>query len=130
MEGFPERWTTTQQVLAAVKKHATSLRTSFKEGIEYESGPPGPFPHIRILQPDAAEALISQIARDAIDGLLPNFIFQQLNSRVRDAVLSFITNKDVSMLDRGHRDRLPPLSGELPSSRRGWKEARTMRDDD
>ena len=97
MEGFPERWTTTQQVLAAVKKHATSLRTSFKEEMEYESGPPGSFPHIRILQPDAAEALMSQIARDAIDGLLPNFIFQQLNSQVRDAVLSFMTNKDVSL---------------------------------
>ena len=33
-------------------------------------------------------------------------------------------------LDRGHRDRLPPLCGELPSSRHGWKEARTMRYDD
>ncbi|KAF8425082.1 hypothetical protein L210DRAFT_3567617, partial [Boletus edulis BED1] len=95
MEGFPERWTTTQQVLAAVRKHAVSLRTSFKEGIEYESGPPGSFPRIRILQPDAAEALISQIARDAMDGLLPNFNFQQLNSELRDAILSFLTEKDV-----------------------------------
>ena len=110
-EGFPERWTTTQQVLAAVKKHATSLRTSFKEGIEYESGPPGSFPHIRILQSNAAEALISHIARDAIDGLLPNFIFQQLNSHIRDAVLNFITKRTClcqrsrswkSMLDGAH----------------------------
>ncbi|KAG6377791.1 hypothetical protein JVT61DRAFT_14564 [Boletus reticuloceps] len=97
MEGFPERWTTTQQVLAAVRKHARPLRTSFKEGIEYESGPPGSFPHIRILQSDAAEALISKIARDAINGLLPNFNFQQLNSCVRDAILSFLTEKDVPL---------------------------------
>ena len=97
MEGSPERWTTTQQVLAAVKKHAASLRGSFKEGIEYEAGPPGSFPQIRILQPDAAKVLISQIARDAIDDLLPNFHFQQLNSRLRDAVINFITNKDVPL---------------------------------
>ncbi|KAG6369456.1 hypothetical protein JVT61DRAFT_14826 [Boletus reticuloceps] len=97
MEGFPERWTTAQQVLAAVRKHARPLRTSFKEGIEYESGRPGSFPHIRILQSDAAEALISQIARDAINGLLPNFNFQQLNSCLRDAILSFLTEKDAPL---------------------------------
>ncbi|KAF8439804.1 hypothetical protein L210DRAFT_3540380 [Boletus edulis BED1] len=97
MEGFPERWTTTQQVLAAVRKHATSLRTSFKEGVEYESGPSGSFPHIRILQPDAAKALISHIAHDAVDGLLPNFNLRQLNSQLRDAILSFLTEKDVSL---------------------------------
>ena len=38
--------------------------------------------------------------------------------------------RHVRLVDRGHRDRLPPLCGELPSSRRGWKEARTMRNDD
>ncbi|KAH0834181.1 hypothetical protein J3R83DRAFT_11490 [Lanmaoa asiatica] len=96
MEGFPERWTTTQQVLSVVKKNALSLRNSFKEGIEYEGGPSGSFPHLRILQRDAAEALVSRIARDALDGLLPNFNFQQLNLQVRDAVFSFITDKDVS----------------------------------
>lgn len=96
LEGFPERWTTTQQVLAIVKKHAPSLRTAFKESVEYEGGPPGSFPHVRVLQRDAGEALISRIAQDAIDGFLPNFNFQQLNPRVRDAILMFITNKDVS----------------------------------
>ena len=44
--------------------------------------------------------------------------------------LSLLTEYTSLGLDWGHRDRLPPLCGELPSSRRGWKEARTMRDDD
>ncbi|KAF8554288.1 hypothetical protein OG21DRAFT_1497164 [Imleria badia] len=97
MEGSPDRWTTTQQVFNAVRQHAESLRASFKEGIEYETGPPGSFPQIRILQPNAVEGLISQIARDAVDGLLPNLHFPQLNSRLGDAVISFITNKDVPL---------------------------------
>ena len=97
MEGFPDRWTTTQQVLSVVKKHAASLRTSFTEGIEYQAGPPGSFPHIRILQPNAAEALVSQITDDALNSLLPNFNFQQLNSEIREALLCFIMHKDVSL---------------------------------
>ncbi|KAF8554287.1 hypothetical protein OG21DRAFT_1522569 [Imleria badia] len=97
MEGSPERWTITQQVLTAVKRHAAALRTSFKEGIEYEAGPPGSFPQVRILQPDAAEDLIFQIAQDAIDGHLPNFHFQQLNSRLGDAIIGFLTDKDVPL---------------------------------
>ena len=48
----------------------------------------------------------------------------------RTSLDGFICSFSLSPVDRGHRDRLPPLSGELPSSRRGWKEARTMRDDD
>ena len=113
MEGSSERWTTTQQVLTTIKKHVASLRGPFKEGIEYEAGPPGLFPQIRILQPDAAKILILQIARDAIDGLLPNFHFQQLNLQLRDMVINFIMNKDV-LLPTSWRCTLDGVSDRPP----------------
>ncbi|KAF9235920.1 hypothetical protein BU15DRAFT_89398 [Melanogaster broomeanus] len=95
VEGFPERWTTTQQILGLVKKHASSLRGRFPLGMEFESGPPGSFPHVRILEADAGQELISRIAKDVMDGLLPNFGFDQVRSRLRDAIHRFICCKEV-----------------------------------
>ncbi|KAG9310853.1 hypothetical protein JVU11DRAFT_8708 [Chiua virens] len=95
MEGFPERWTTTQQVLGLVKKHASSLKRCFPLGVEYERGPSGSFPHLRVLQRNAGEKLISLIVEDVMDGHLPNFSFGQLRSEMRCAIKSFISCDDV-----------------------------------
>ncbi|KIJ64298.1 hypothetical protein HYDPIDRAFT_90931, partial [Hydnomerulius pinastri MD-312] len=94
LEGFPERWTTTQQVLSLVRKHATLLRDDHPLGLEIESGTPGSFPHTRILQTNAGQELISRITQDVMDGLLPNFSFDQVRSGLRDAIHSFISCKD------------------------------------
>ncbi|KIJ64301.1 hypothetical protein HYDPIDRAFT_90752, partial [Hydnomerulius pinastri MD-312] len=93
LEGFPDRWTTTQQVLGLVRKHAIFLRDDHPLGLEIESGTPGSFPHTRILQTNAGQELISRIAQDIMDGLLPNFSFDQARSGLRDAIHSFISRK-------------------------------------
>ena len=96
MEGFPDRWTTTEQVLGLVNKHASSLRELFPLGVEYECGPSGSFPHLRILHEDAGKKLIEWIVEDITNGLLPNFNFGQLRSSItRDAIRSFISCENV-----------------------------------
>ena len=95
MEGFPERWTTTEQVLGLVSKHASLLQKRFPLGVEYESGPSGSFPHLRILHADAGQQLISWIVQDVIDGRLPNFNFGQLRLAYRNAIRSFISYENV-----------------------------------
>ena len=95
MEGFPDRWTTTEQVLGLVNKHASSLRELFPLGVEYERGPSGSFPHLRILHADAGQKLLSWIVEDVIEGLLPGFNFGQLRSGLRDAIRSFISGENV-----------------------------------
>jgi hypothetical protein len=95
MEGFPDRWTITEQVLGLVSKHALSLRELFPLGVEYERGPSGTFPHLRILHEDAGHNLISWIVQDVMKGLLPNFGFGQLHSGLRDAIRSFISCENV-----------------------------------
>ena len=95
MEGFPDRWTTTEQILGLVNKHASSLRELFPLGVEYERGPSGSFPHLRILHADAGQELITWIVEDVIEGLLPNFHFGQLRSSHRDAIRSFISCENV-----------------------------------
>jgi hypothetical protein len=96
LEGFPERWTTTQQVLGLVRKHASSVRNMFPRGMEVVRGALGSFPYMRILQADAGQELISRIAKDVMDGLLPSFRFNQVRSGLRDAIHSFITCRDVT----------------------------------
>ena len=96
MEGFPDRWTTTEQVLGLVNNHASSLRELFPDGVEYECGPSGSFPHLRILHEGAGQKLISWIVEDVIQGLLLNFSFGQLRSDLKDAIQSFISCENVA----------------------------------
>ena len=113
LEGSPERWTTTQQVLGLINKHAPFLRGLFPLGVEYEHGPPGSFSYLRILQVEAGRRLISWIAQDIMDGLLPNISFEHLHlhSPLRDAILSFISCEDVSpsraRLVKEHSEKTP-----------------------
>ena len=97
VEGSPERWTTTEQVLGLVNKHASSLQELFPLGVEYEPGPPGSFPYLRISQADAGKKLILWIVQDVIEGLLPNISFGHLHFHLglKDAIQSFISCEDV-----------------------------------
>ena len=95
MEGFPERWTTTQQILTLVNKHASSLHDLNPLGVEYERNLPGAFPHFRILHADAGQKLISCILKDIDDDRLSHFSFGQLRSDLRDAIQTFISCEEV-----------------------------------
>ena len=118
IEGSPERWIIIEQILGVVAKHASSLRELFPHGVEYEPGPPGSFPYLRILQEGAAEMLVSWIVHDVMEGHLPNFSFGQLRSDLRDAVQHFISCEDAPLEKalqpvREYFERTPLWSGLL-----------------
>ena len=117
MEGFPDRWTITEQVLGLVNKHASSLQELFPLGVEYERGPSGSFSHLRILHEDAGQKLISWIVQDVIKGLLPNFSFGQLRAGLRDAIQNFISCENVPpanvQLVKGYSQETPVWGGLL-----------------
>ncbi|KAI6009763.1 hypothetical protein BKA83DRAFT_3400703 [Pisolithus microcarpus] len=96
LEGSPTRWSTTQQLLHLVKKHAPTLYAEFPLGVEYEQRHrrSGAFPHIRILHRDAGDELISRIAQDVMDGRLLNF--SGTRGIERTAIHHFITRMDVA----------------------------------
>jgi hypothetical protein len=98
MEGYPDRWTITQQILRLVRKHALSLSHDLPDAIEYELDASGSFPRIRILRAsDARQRLISLIIDDVMNGHLPNFNFRDIDRdrRLRVAVRAFISSKDI-----------------------------------
>ena len=95
VEGFPERWTTTQQVLRLVNRHASFLSTLIPHEIECERSAPGSFPRLRILQVDGEKQLIPLIAEDVVRGRLVNLGIQYLPQELRDAIYNFISLKDI-----------------------------------
>jgi hypothetical protein len=93
-----DRWTTTQNILDLVRRHTRKFHEEFPEEVElFEhttvGTSEGKFSHVRVLGPSASEALVSQIAEDALDGALENLTFVELGpqSHLRSAVLRFIT---------------------------------------
>ena len=96
MDGYPDRWTIIQQVLRLVKKHVYSISRYVPDSIEYECGPAGSFPRVRIVRAsDVAGRLISLIAEDVMSGWLTNFDFQHLTPALHNAIRSFISDEDV-----------------------------------
>ena len=96
MDGYPDRWTITQQVLRLVKKHSYSLSRYAPDSIDYECDRPGSFPHVRILRAsNAGRRLISLITEDVMAGQLPNFNFQHISPALHNAIRSFISDEDV-----------------------------------
>jgi hypothetical protein len=95
MDGYPDRWTITQQVLRLVRNHTYSLSKYAPDSIEYERGPPGSFPHVRILRASDIHRLTSLITEDVVAGQLPNFSFAHISPELQDAIRSFISDEDV-----------------------------------
>ena len=95
VEGFPERWTITQQVLRLANRHASFLSTLIPHEIECERSAPGTFPRLRILRVDGEKQLIPLIAEDVVCGRLVSLGIQYLSQELRDAIYNFISLKDV-----------------------------------
>jgi hypothetical protein len=109
LQGHPERWTTTQQVLSLVAKHAARLTSEFPSGSEVSTREHGGFPFVRVLHPTAGEALVRWVAQDVISGALDNISFDQASSHVKQAVYQFIaiekaSNTCISLVEKRYKD--------------------------
>ena len=96
LDGYPDRWTITQQILRLVKDRARTISRNHFNFVEYERSSPGSFPHIHVVRAsDVGGRLMSLIVEDVMAGRLPNFKFQHMSSPLRDAIRSFISDEDV-----------------------------------
>jgi hypothetical protein len=103
LEGYPDRWTTTQQVMTLVSEHAHHLHDEFPLGIEFQPGAVGSFPRFRILDIRAGEKLVQLVSDDILDGRLPNFTFEHVPPRIKDAIRKCFT---VSVTDEQYLDQV------------------------
>ncbi|KAG1773378.1 hypothetical protein EV702DRAFT_577072 [Suillus placidus] len=96
LQGHPERWTTTQQVLSLVAKHAARLMSEFRSRSDVSTRKHGAFPFVRVLHPTAGEALVRWIAEDVINGALESISFDQASLHMKEAVFRFIATENIS----------------------------------
>ncbi|KJA23151.1 hypothetical protein HYPSUDRAFT_138178 [Hypholoma sublateritium FD-334 SS-4] len=101
LDGSPDRWLTTQKVFDLVNQYMDLLHRKYPEEVELirhrRTAGGMNFPHFRLLGLSAAKALVSWIARDALNGRLENITFVGLGFQValRSHLFSFITMRDV-----------------------------------
>ncbi|KAG2365786.1 hypothetical protein BDR07DRAFT_1398113 [Suillus spraguei] len=89
LEGYPDRWTTTQQVMTLVARHAHLLHQEFPLGVELCAGAIG-FP-LRILDACAGERLVELVCDDILAGDLPNFVFGHVPPHMKDSIRKYLT---------------------------------------
>ena len=99
MDGQPDRWLTIQAMFDLIEKHAVILQKSDPSHIELNHRTESSFPTIRLLSESIGKRLMSDVADDVLEGHLPTLSFEHFPTRMKEAVLRFIQNLQVSEED-------------------------------
>ncbi|QRV92778.1 kinase-like protein [Ceratobasidium sp. AG-Ba] len=97
LHGHPDRWTTTQQIFPLIASHIRRLKQIYPGKLKFNARDEGQFPSIRIL-PESDELigeLITSIAKDVMEGLVPNLNFSLLPQETRCLVQRFMVEHDI-----------------------------------
>ena len=99
MDGQPDRWLIIQTMFDLIEKHAPILQRSDPSHIELNHRTNSSFPTIRLLSRAVGQRLMSGVADDVLESHLPALSFEKCPTRVKQAVLRFIQNAQVSQED-------------------------------
>ncbi|EGP82392.1 uncharacterized protein MYCGRDRAFT_51670 [Zymoseptoria tritici IPO323] len=92
----PDRWISIQQVLDLVNEIAPTVADELPHSLEIRRTSRGQFPRMRILHLDAVEPLLDKIGKKICATGLAGFPIYRQPPAVRDAVLSYITKRDIT----------------------------------
>jgi len=95
VHGGSERWKTIQEILKYALVHAEKCKAEFPEYVELSSRGPGHFPNLRLSGPQAGEFLAIMIAEELRHNMLSDLNFTNLRTEAKEAVLSFVKDRDV-----------------------------------
>ncbi|KAL2005979.1 hypothetical protein VTN00DRAFT_9633 [Thermoascus crustaceus] len=95
----PDRWTIVQSLLRLVSRFANTVLEEYPGGLKVKSERPGSPPCVRVLQTRAGRTLLLKVAAEVCTSGLPGVPLHFFSSDVRDAMLRFITNRDIAEAD-------------------------------
>ncbi|KAF3059206.1 hypothetical protein GL218_04803 [Daldinia childiae] len=98
-EYSPERWVCIHQVLEVVREVVLEVRTNLPGALEVHSQYPGCFPRTRILQPDAADQILSRVTKRICATGLNGFPITRQQEHVRQAIIRYITEVQPATTD-------------------------------
>lgn len=99
IEFSPDRWTIIEDILGLVSRFAEPILRLFPQGLELQTGCPGSFPRVRVLQHAAADKLLEMVAREVCEKGLPGVPVWNLPQHVRTVLFRFLTDHDLSEAD-------------------------------
>jgi hypothetical protein len=103
LDDHPDRWTTTQQLLTLVQKHASNVKQQYPYDVQFDPRDGEAFSGLRLLPSENAHAyeyLRSLLVEDSMKGHLLNLNLLVLATPVHDAARRFITSREISSADR------------------------------
>ncbi|KAI1947456.1 hypothetical protein LOZ57_003184 [Ophidiomyces ophidiicola] len=95
VDGYPNRWKSTQELLQLVSGHLWNLRRDFPQSIEVIPRQSGGFPVVFFLRRDVEDELITRLIRDVIRGQTSILPMGDRSHEDRMAIKSFIQNSTV-----------------------------------
>lgn len=99
IEFSPDRWSIIEDILGLVSHFAQPILRLFPQGLELQTGCPGSFPRVRVLQHTAADRLLEMVAREVCERGLPGVPVWNLPQHVRAVLYRFLTDHDMSEAD-------------------------------
>lgn len=117
----PDRWTIIEDILGLVSRFAQPILRLFPQGLELQTGCPGSFPRVRVLQHTAASKLLGMVAREVCESGLPGVHVWNLPRHVRAVLYRFLTDHDMSEAD------IKPLQRYVLSTESMWRSLRLLR---
>jgi hypothetical protein len=99
IEFAPERWLVVQELLGLIPEFARQVASATPSSMEVMYDSKGRFPRIRILQDEGAELLVGLLAKQIVGNGLSGLPIQNQPEELRDAVLTYITQPELSAKD-------------------------------
>ena len=121
IEFSPDRWTIIENILGLVSHFAQPILRIFPQGLELQTGCPGSFPRVRVLQHAAADKLLDMVAREVCERGLPGMPVWSLPQHVRTVLYRFVTDHDMSEADS------KPLQRYLLGAESMWRSSLLLR---
>ncbi|KXH25073.1 hypothetical protein CSIM01_12989 [Colletotrichum simmondsii] len=92
----PTRWIVAQEVLGLVRHFGARVKLGLPDSIDFDDRYKERFPKIRILRPDAADAIIDRAADFICETGMPGFPISHQPPAIRNAVRTYITQWTLS----------------------------------
>jgi hypothetical protein len=99
IEFAPERWIVIQAVLGLIPRIAKQVKTELPESMEIQRDDAGRFPRVRILRIDAANRLLSLLAKHVVEYGLVGLPTSSQSPNVQAALLRYITKAELTAGD-------------------------------
>ncbi|KAH7114591.1 hypothetical protein EDB81DRAFT_702529 [Dactylonectria macrodidyma] len=92
----PDRWRVIQEILGLVPRFSDEAKRDFSQSLDFDDRHRGRVPKVRILRPDAEEAIFNRVASFICETGMDGFPIAHQPPTVRNAVRRYITQWDLS----------------------------------